>query len=579
MAAPVFKQFAEPFVETLPPRDPELMRRLTDHSNRRRSALEIDRQQYFDHWREISEWLDPRRGQWLWDYNKAQDRGRKKQGRIINSHAGLAAKIMANGMQSGVTPRSRPWFEAESLNPDANTDRDAQEWLLFVQNTLRSLLESSNFYATTRINYRELGTYGGGPISVVQDAVDVVRYRQHTIGSYYVGIDAKGRIDTFGEELVLTIDQMLDRYGYERLSQAAQRCADMGRYDAKVRVMRLIEPNRSPFYDPNGVGWQRMPYRTVDYDPADSSGATLSTSGLFRFNIAFPRWETVSDEAYPSNCPGMEALGDIKGLQAEEYNKAEAIEQIPRPTLVAPASLKGKADRPVPGETIYSQQMQGQQGIARAFELNPQIGEIRQDIREIEFRIDRHFHRDVFQAITMIDRAQTREIEIDARIREQMGQIGPIVEDLLQTQNDTLLQLTYEAADDMGIIPPAPPVIAEAPLRMNYVSILAQGQNASDLDRLDRFHGAVLRVSETHPEARHRFDADKWIQEYGSSVGVPVDVISDDREVQAARTAEMEANAAANAAATAKDATAAMQQLGNTDISDESAVRALSEVA
>ena len=556
-----YKQFAPPLTVPQQPFDPALIRALVECSERRMSALRADRQQHWDLWREISEWIDPRRGQWLWDYNKQRDRARKREGRIINSHASAASEILSNGMQSGNTPRTRPWFEVESLNQDTRTDRDSQGWLHYMQTLMRSVLESSNFYESTRTNYRELADYGNGPISVFSDSNNIVRFVQHTTGSYFAGVDARDKLDTFAEEMVLTIGQMLDRYEYKRLSPAAQRCAESKKYDATVKVIRITQPNRSPFYEPYGIGWQRMPFRTMEYDPSDDTGRVLLIAGRTRINTVMPRWETISGEAYASCWPGVKALGDVKGLQAEELNKAEAIEQIPRPTLQAPPELRGKMDRPIPGETIFTTQMQGQRGISRAFELSPQIGEIRQDIREIEMRIDRHYHRDVFQAISMIERGNVRELEIDARIREQMGQIGPIVESLLQQQNDPTLQLVFEHCLEAGMVPPPPKMIASSPLRMNYVSVLAQGQMAADIDRLMRWHGATMQIAQTHPAARFRLNGDEWMKEMAVALRVPPNTLTSDDEVRALAERELKAQEAAASTAIAEQGASAAAKL------------------
>ena len=118
----------------------------------------------------------------------------------------------------------------------------------------------------------------------------------------------------------------------------------------------------------------------------------------------------------------------------------------------------------------------------KKFEINPQIAELRENIRTIERRIEATYHVDVFQAITRIEGGNMRVVEIDARVREQMSRLGPIVEGLAEQQNDPTIARTFAIAERAGLIPEPPESIIGQAVKVEYVSILAQAQRAADID-------------------------------------------------------------------------------------------------
>ena len=75
---------------------------------RRYVKLENDRSSWRNHWMEISDYVLPRRGRFL--FQTQDDRGKKRNNKIIDSTGTQAIRTMAAGMMSGMTSPARPWF-------------------------------------------------------------------------------------------------------------------------------------------------------------------------------------------------------------------------------------------------------------------------------------------------------------------------------------------------------------------------------------------------------------------------------------------------------------------------------------
>ena len=85
------------------------------------AGFEKDRLSFWTHWRELANYILPRRYKWLITPNETS-RGSPINQYIVDSTATLAARNLASGMLSGITSPSRPWFQLklDTLSDDAN---------------------------------------------------------------------------------------------------------------------------------------------------------------------------------------------------------------------------------------------------------------------------------------------------------------------------------------------------------------------------------------------------------------------------------------------------------------------------
>ena len=88
----------------------------TERFSRRLSQLKSERNSFEEHWRELAAYIAPRTLRFLDDGTAG--RGDKKNLKIINNTATLAARALDSGMMSGLTSPSRPWFKLTVANPE-----------------------------------------------------------------------------------------------------------------------------------------------------------------------------------------------------------------------------------------------------------------------------------------------------------------------------------------------------------------------------------------------------------------------------------------------------------------------------
>ena len=83
----------------------------TSEQRRRLKDLKHEANSWLDHCRDIAEHMLPQKGRYLsGDDTSENNDGKKKHQKIINGSANDALRIIAAGMQGGLTSPSRPWF-------------------------------------------------------------------------------------------------------------------------------------------------------------------------------------------------------------------------------------------------------------------------------------------------------------------------------------------------------------------------------------------------------------------------------------------------------------------------------------
>jgi hypothetical protein len=223
----------------------------------------------------------------------------------------------------------------------------------------------------------------------------------------------------------------------------------------------------------------------------------------------------------------MDTLGDIKQLQHQQKRKAQAIDKMVNPPMVAPTSLKGKPSTVLPGQTTYVDPMQGGQGFVPAYQVQPRISELQVDIAEVQNRIQRGFYADLFAMMINSDRRQMTATEVVERHEEKLVLLGPVLQRINVELLDPLLDDVFEYA-------------LEAELEVEYISLLAQAQQAVAASSLERVMGFAGNLVGVFPDIVDGINSDEALRQYSEILGTSPDVIISDEELQAKRQARAE---------------------------------------
>ena len=543
-----------------------------------RGQLETERSSFISHWRDIADYVLPRRVRFtLSDTN----RGDKRNQKIVDNSATLAARTLRSGMMAGLTSPARPWFRLTTPDPGLAEFGPVRQWLDLVRARMATVFLQSNLYNALPVIYGDQGTFGTAAMVVMEDTEDVIRCYPLSIGAYCIGNDERLRVCTLLRELRLTVRQVVARFGrrqdgtidWTRISQAVRSLWDAGTLEAWVDVIHAVTPNDE--YDERRLESKHKPWYSCYYERGGNASMLLSEAGFDEFPVLAPRWDTGADDIYGTSCPGMDALGDIKALQTMQKRKAEAVEKMVRPPMVGPSHLKNAKASILPGDITYLDVREGQQGFRPAHEVNPRIAELSQDIKEHQYRISRAFFEDLFLMLAQSDRREITAREIEERHEEKLLALGPTLERENDELLDPLVDRTFSIMLRRNLIPPPPEELQGVELKVEYISVMAQAQKLVGLSGLERFSGYVGNLAGVKPDVLDKVDLDQAVDEYGEMTGVPPRVIVPDERVAEIRAARAQAAENAQRLAALEQAAKGAKLLSETDTRGDNALTAL----
>ncbi|KKK62532.1 hypothetical protein LCGC14_3003400, partial [marine sediment metagenome] len=186
-----------------------------DYFQRRVSAMRNERQSFIPHWKELADSIQPRRGRF---FTTDRNKGNKRYGNIINSHATQSHRISRSGLFAGTSSPTRPWFAFITADPELMEFQPVKIWLEGREKLIRAILNSSNFYNMTPILLGELLLFGTGCMTHVDDFNDVARFYTQTVGSYYISQNERFEVNTLVRQFQRTTEQMVKQFGLKNVS-------------------------------------------------------------------------------------------------------------------------------------------------------------------------------------------------------------------------------------------------------------------------------------------------------------------------------------------------------------------------
>lgn len=540
--------------------------------NQLRAQLDNERSSFLSHWRDLNDYIMPRRSKFtLSDVN----RGDRRNLKIIDSTATMSARILRSGMMGGITSPARPWFRLTTHDPDINETKPVKDWLDTVTNRINTVFLRSNLYNILPIVYGDLGVFGTAAMGIEEDfSNDVVRFYSFPVGSYKIATDDKLDVRIFMREFRMTVSQVVEKFGrnketgaidWSNISMQVQSLYESGNTQAWIDVCHVIEPNKEQ--DNKKIESKFKKYKSVYYELGTNSGTNylsyeddgklLSEKGYDFFPVMCPRWEVSGEDVYGTDCPGMVSLGDIKQLQLGEKRAAQAIEKQINPPMVGPTHLKNAKASILPGDITYLDEREGQKGFRPAHELQFNLGMLEQKQEQIRQRIRKAFFEDLFLMLANTQRSQITAREVEERHEEKLLALGPVLEQLNQDLLDPLIDNTFSIMLNQGLIPNPPNELQGQDLKVEYISIMAQAQKLVGIATIDRFVGFVGGISQVSPTVLDKIDSDKLVDVYADLTGISPVILRGKDEID-------ELRAKREKAVSAQQQNEQMQQMGQT---------------
>lgn len=547
---------------------------LKEQLQKQQAQLTNDRSSFDPHWRELSDFINPRGSRFLvTDVNRDDRRNTK----IVDPTATLAARTLSSGMMSGITSPARPWFKLATPDPDMMDYGPVKLWLEVVQRRMNEVFNKSNIYQSLPLLYASLGNYSTGAMAVLEDDSDVIRTMMFPIGSYYMANSARGSVDTCFRKFSMTVRQLVMEFGLNNVSDSVKGMWDSGNYESWIEVIHAVYPNIDR--DTAKLNSKNKPVKSVYYEVGGDSDKLLRESGFDEFPIMAPRWEVNGEDVYGSSCPGMIALGQVKALQLEQKRKSQLIDKATNPPMVGPSSLRNQRVSLLPGDITYIDQVTGQDGFKPAYLVNPNTADLLADIQDTRQIINSAYFVDLFM---MLQNINTRSMPVEAVIEmkeEKLLMLGPVLERLNDECLNPLIDRTFSIMARKNLLPPPPDVLQGMPLRIEYISVMAQAQKSIGLSSLSSTVGFIGQLAQAKPEALDKLNVDQAIDAFAEMSGVSPTVIVPQEQVEQVREQRAQQQQQQQMVAMGMAAAQGAKTLSEAKTADPSVLTALSNAA
>lgn len=526
------------------------------------------------HLKDISDYLMTRKGRFL-DVDINPNDGDKRNGLVIDGTGGRAIRILAAGMQSGLTSPARPWFRLGLGDKELEEYAPVRLYLDEVQKRMMTVFSKSNFYTAVHSLYGELGGFGTSAMLIEEDFKHVIRCYPFTVGEYVLGTDSSLRVDTLYRAFDMTAINVVGKFGEKNVSKAVVDYTKNNNKDQWTRIIHGIEPN----YDRDATkeDGPNKPWISVYFEETgDNMGKFLRQSGYDMFPVMAPRWDTTGSEVY-GRSPGMDTLPDVKMLQKMQEKGLKALDKLVDPPMNAPSKMKETGGTIVSGGVNYVDANQGQQGFTPAYQVQPDFKSMEYKIERVQTAIKEGFFNDLFLMMALSSNKEMTAREVAERHEEKLLAVGPVVERLQPELLDRVIDRTYDIMAANELLPEPPEELEGMDLEVEYISLLAQAQKMVGITAIEQTAAFVIGLSETWPEAKHKFKSVEAVEEFARMAGTSTKVIASDDEVVDKLAAEAQRAAEIQQREDAEQAVASAKSLSETDMDNNSALKELTQ--
>ena len=452
---------------------------LADHLLKRDEEMQTDRHNFENVWQEISEFVTPNRGDFIYKRATAQ----RLDERVYDSTAVHSNEMLASALHSGLTNPSSKWFTLNPVNAELRDSRDVMENIETRLRYMYAIVNSPNtkFYQHNHEFLLDIGAYGTACMFIDEDEKYKVRFKNLHLSEIKFQENHLGEIDTVHRNFKMTARQafaMFEESGElpDKLKRAAEDSPDK-KFDFLHVVMPMTEyENVDGFKEVAGNKEFASIYVCCE------SKQTVSTGGYYEMPYIIARWEKLVGEVY-GRSPAWNALSDIRMVNTMSETIIRAAQkQVDPPLLMADDGVIMPLHTHPSGVNIGGLTEDGTPLVAPLVTGgNIQIGEIMLEQRREAIR--KAFFVDQFAPSAGTPASATERVQI-----EQTGLrlTGPHLNRLQIEYLTPVIDRVHNILQRAGVFPIPPEELDSEQLNVEYVSPLASNQRQQELQALNR---------------------------------------------------------------------------------------------
>ncbi|NBQ50463.1 MAG: hypothetical protein EBY40_06550 [Marivivens sp.] len=526
---------------------------------KRYGTLKTQRQHWESHWQEIADYIVPRKA----DITKKRTAGDKRTELIFDGTAIHAAELMSASLHGMLTNAATPWFSLRYENDDLNGDDEAKEWLEGATDVMYQHLARSNFQEQIHELYSDLVTFGTSVIFVEADDDNGVRFSTRHIAECYVSENEQGRVDTVYRQYKTTARAAVRQFGEDKVTLRISKLNEQDPY-AEIELLHVVMPreerNRRK---KNAVN---KPFASIYIDPDEKM--IIGESGYDEFPYCVPRFLKASFEIGYGRSPSMTALPDTKMVNKMSEVVIRAAQLQIHPPLMVPDDGFVLPVRTTPGGLNFYRSGTRDRIEPLNIGANNPLGE--QQLEQRRQAIRAAFYVD---QLILGQGPQMTATEVIQRTEEKMRLLGPVLGRLQAELLQPMINRVFAILARQKQFAPAPPMLRDGSIDIEYVSPLAKAQRSGDVQGIMQMIEFLMPLMQLDQGIVDYLDMDGLAQHIIKVTGTPAAVVRGEGEVSGIREqraqqqqAQAEMMATQQMAEAAGNAAPALRAVDETDL-------------
>jgi hypothetical protein len=506
---------------------------------KRLESLKTDRSTLDSHWQEITDYFLPNKN----TITRETSPGEKRTLQIYDSTGIKANDHLAGALHGMLTNPATYWFEFTTGIPELDQNDDVRKWLQRSGHICHEVMNGSNFQTEIHEYYLDLCSLGTAAIFTERDEDDIVRFSAKHPKDCWVDENNKGQIDTVYYVFKWKPRQIIAEFGLKKTPKFILDKEEKNP-EEKIEILQVIMPNggysKGKKLDP--IKGKKFGSCTYVKD-GEREHFTLEKKGFNSMPMAIGRWSKGSGEVY-GRSPAMICLSDVKMLQEmmKETIRAQQLSNYP-PTLVPDDGIIGNLRMTPSGITYFRS---GQGDFIKQMEVGKSLHLSREMLQDLRERIKAVYYS---EQLLLRQGPQMTATETIQRTDEQNRLLGPLLGRQHPESLKPIVERVYEITDERGLIPPPPKVLAGRKVGMKYRSQIAKAQLGNEMMNLQRAINTAAPFMQIDQRSTKVINAEEGVRYVARTLGLPVELIRDKKEVQDLMDAEAEAQAEAVQAA------------------------------
>jgi len=518
------------------------------------SRLMEQRSTWESHWQECADFMQPRKA----EITNERARGDKRNIQIFDATAIHALELLAASLHGMLTSSANRWFSLRYKESQLNEVDEAKEWLEDATDKMYTAFARSNFQQEIFEAYHDLICFGTACLMIEEDENDILRFSSRHIKELYIQENDRGFVDTIYRRFKMPVHAVVEKFGLENLSKETKKLFEKEPFE-KIELVHVVRPRN--IYNEFKLDKKNMPFQSVYFE--FGSGHIINIGGFRELPYVIPRYLKASTEIY-GRSPAMNALPDVKVLNKMVETALKAAAKQVDPPLLVPDDSMLSPIRMSAGSLNYYRSGSRDRieplniGQATSVTLN-QENQRREAIAKI-------FHID--QLMIAQNRSMTAT-EVLQRNEEKMRILGPVLGRLQSELLQPMILRVFNIMLRNKLLLPAPEILANQEIDIEYVSPMALAQRSQELQSLVRGLELFAQIGQIAP-VQDFIDENGLVKNIIKLLGLPARMIKSDKQVAAMREERAMAQAqqaqmmqAMQEAKIAKDAAPMVKELNN----------------